>query len=91
MLRHIVAIDMEFQTMLASQIRDEFLIAVRFRPAQLVIEMNNRHNNAEFAPQLQQHPQERNGINPARNGDTNAIPSRQQFLPPNVRKHALRQ
>jgi hypothetical protein len=89
--RHVLAVNMEFQIMLASQVRHEFLIAVRFAPAQLVIEVNNRKDNPQLAPQLQQQPQERNGINPPGNSHANAIPSPQQFLPPNVRKHALRQ
>jgi hypothetical protein len=91
MLGHALASDEEFQIELARQRRDEFLISVGFLPPQLVIEMNNRKNNAELAPQLQQNSQERNGINPTGNGDTNAIPCRQQFLPPNGRNQALRQ
>ena len=90
-LRNIVAIDIKLQIVLARQPRDEFLIRVRLRPAQLVIEMNNRKDNPEFAPQLQQQPQQRNRIDPAGNANAHAIPSRQQFLPPNVEKHALRQ
>jgi hypothetical protein len=37
----IAAIAEEFQTMLTSQLRDEFLIRLRFRAAQLVIEMDD--------------------------------------------------
>jgi hypothetical protein len=70
--------------MRARQIRDEQLIRVRLRPAQLVIEMNNRKDNPQLAPQLQQQPQERDGINPAGNGHANAISGPQQLLPPNV-------
>ncbi len=40
MPRHVLAVDIKFQVMLASQARNEFLISVGFRPAQLVIEMN---------------------------------------------------
>ena len=89
MPRHIIPIAIKFEIMQASQIRDEPLIRVRFRPAQLVIEVNNRKDNPQLAPQLQQHPQQRHRINPAGNGHADAIPSRQQFLPPNVRHHAL--
>ena len=53
--------------------------------------MNYGKDNPQLAPQLQQEPQQRNRINPAGNGCAHAIPSRQQFLPPNVRKHALRE
>jgi hypothetical protein len=81
---------MEFQIELARHARHEFLICVRLGPAQIVIEMNNRKDNPQLAAQLQEHPKERNGINPAGNGHADAVPSRQQFLPPNVRKHAFR-
>ena len=88
---HILAVDVEFQIKLSRQARNEFLIRVRLRPAQLVIEMNYGEDNPQLAPQLQQQPQQRNRINAAGNGDANTVPSRQQFLPPNVGKHALRQ
>ena len=82
---------MKLQIIFASQPRDEFLVAIRLRTPQLVIEMNNRKDNPQLAPQLQQQSQKRNRINPPRDGDAHAIPSLQQFLPPNMRKHALRQ
>jgi hypothetical protein len=88
---HVLAIDMEFEIELASQARNEFLIGVGFRPAQLVIEVNNRKDNPQLAPQLQQHAQQRYRINPPGNSHADAVPSRQQFLPPNMGKHALRQ
>ena len=91
MLRHILAIDIKLQIELARQLRHKFLIRVRLRPAQPVIEMNNRKDNPQLPPQLQQHPQQRNRINPPGNSHADAIPGRQQFLPPNVGKHALRQ
>jgi hypothetical protein len=91
MLRHIVAINKKLQIMLASQFRDELLVRVRFLPAQLVIEMNNRKDNPQLAPQLQQQPQKRNRINPAGNGHADAVPGPQQLLPPDMAKHALRE
>jgi hypothetical protein len=91
MLPDIFAVDEELQVELVSQASNKLLIPVGLRPAQLVIEMNNRHNNAEFLPQLQQHAQECSRINSPRNGDTDTVPSPQQFLPPNVSKHALSQ
>ena len=48
LLRHVFAVDVKFQTMLARQARDEFLIRIRFRSAQLVIEMNDRKDDAQF-------------------------------------------
>jgi hypothetical protein len=85
MPRHIIAVGAKLQIVSARQPRDEFLIAVRLRPAHPVIEMNDRKDDPEFATQLEQHPQQRDRINPARNGYAHAIPSSHQFLPPNVR------
>jgi hypothetical protein len=53
--------------------------------------MNNRKNNPKLAPQLQQQPQKRNGINAAGNGHANAVTSPQRLLSPNVGQHALSQ
>src|SRR3984957_7714630 len=90
-LRDVVRVRVEFQIVLASEIRDQLLIGVRFLPAQLVIEMNNRKKDAEFVPQLQQQPQQRNRINPTGDRRANAIPGFEQLLPTNVRESALRQ
>lgn len=91
MFRHVVAINEEFQIILTRQIRDELLVAIRLRTAQLVIEMNNRENDTQLAPQFEHQPQQRNRINPARNGDANALSGVQQLLPPNMSKEALRE
>ena len=53
---HVFAAGMEFQIVLASQPRDEFLIGIGLRPSQFVIEMNNGKHDAEFMPQFQQQP-----------------------------------
>ena len=82
---------MKLQIEIARQLCHEFLISVGFRPAQLVIEMNNRKDNPQLAAQFQQNAQQRHGINPARNGYADPIPGVQQLLPPNVGKHALRE
>jgi hypothetical protein len=74
MLRNIFAVDVEFQVVLASQVRNKFLIGVRLSPAQLVIEMDHRENDAKLMPQLQQQSQKRNRINPPRDRHTDAIP-----------------
>ena len=65
--------------------------AIRLLPAQLVIEMNDRKNNPELSPQLQQQPQKRDRINAAGNGHANAVSSPQQFMAPNVADKLLRQ
>ena len=46
---HVLAIDVKFQVVLASEARNEFLISVGFRPAQLVIEMNDSEDNSQLA------------------------------------------
>ncbi len=91
MPRHIIAVAIKLQPMLASQPLDKFLIRLRLTPAQPMIEMNHRKHNPQLPPQLQQHPQKSDRINPPGNGHAQAIPRPQHFLPPNVRKHALRQ
>jgi hypothetical protein len=90
MLRHIVAVGQKLQILLPRQIADELIVRVRLLPPQLVIEMNDGNNNPEFATQLKQQPQKRNGINPARNRNSDAIPGMQQFFLPNVRQQAKR-
>jgi len=91
MLRHIIAVDVKLNVVLSRQLRHEFLIRIRFSPTQPVIEMNDRRDNAEFVPQLQQQPQKRNGINPTGDSDANTIPGPKQFVPLDVGKDALGQ
>ena len=91
MLSHIITIAMKLKVMRSSEFRDESLVVIRLCPTQLVIEMNNRKDNPQLAPQLQQQPQKRNRINPAGNGHADAVPGPQQLLPPDMAKHALRE
>jgi hypothetical protein len=86
---NIAASSMKLQPMLPSQPSNKLLIRVRLRPAQLVVEMNNRKDNAQLMPQFNQQPQQRNRINPPRNRNPNPVPSPQQFLSPDVGQHAL--
>jgi hypothetical protein len=86
MLRHVVAVGQKLQIMLPRQTADELIVRLRLLPPQLVIEMNDGNNNPEFATQLKQQPQKRNGINPARNRNSNPMPGMQQFFLPNVRQ-----
>ncbi len=88
---HITAINKTLQLKLAGQVRNKFLIHIRLRPTQPMIEMNDGNHDAEFTTQLNQQPQQRNRINPARNRNSNPVPSPQQFIPPNTNQHALRQ
>lgn len=77
MPRDVPPVHIELQIMLPRQIANEFLVAIRLCPAQFVVEMNDRENNAKLEPQFQKQPQRRDGINSARNGHTYAIPGMQ--------------
>ena len=87
---HIIRVAIKLQIMFARQTPDELLVRVRFRPAQFVIEVNNRKDNPQLAAQLQQQPKQGDRINSAGDSDADAIPSTQQLLPLNVGKQALR-
>ena len=88
---YVVAVGNELQITLPSQVRNEFLVRVRLSPAELVIEMNNRRDDPQFAAQLQQQPQQRDRIDATRDGNANPISGLQKLFPPNVVKHAFRQ
>src|ERR1019366_10585948 len=87
----LAALGVKLQPVLTRQVRDKLLIRVRLRPAQLVVEMNNRQDDAEFLTQFNQQAKKRNRINPTRNRNPNPVSSPQQFLPPDMPQHALRQ
>lgn len=88
-MRNVVAVTEKLQIVPARQIRDKFQIPIRFRPAQLVIEVNDRKNDPQFTAQFKQQPQQRNGINSSGHGHTDAVSRLQKFVPPDVGKHAL--
>src|ERR1700677_293732 len=90
-LRRIAARSIKLQPKLSRKARNGFLIRVGLRPAQLMVEMNDRKDDAEFTSQLQQHPEHRHEIDPARNGNPNSISGTQQFLAADVAQHVLRQ
>src|ERR1700733_9867165 len=89
MLSHIITIAMKLKVMRSSEFGDESLVVILLCPSQVVIEMNDRKNNPQLTSYLQQQAQERDRINPPGNSNTDAVPSLQQFLLPNMRKHAL--
>jgi len=88
-LSRVTARGRKLQTMLTSESRNKLLIRVRLSPAQLVVEMNNGEDDAQFVAQLNQQAQQRNRINPARDCDPNPVSGSQQFLSPDVGQHAL--
>jgi len=89
--RHIRALAPKLQFQLARQVRHKFLVRIGFRSAQLVVEMHDRDNHPEFAPQFEQNAQQRDRINPAGHGDADAVSGPQQILPPDVGEHAFGQ
>src|ERR1700733_14059990 len=89
--RCLIPIAKKLQAKFTSQSRNKFLVRIRLRPAQLVIEVNNRKDNPQLAPQLQQQTQKRNRINPAGNGHAYAVSSGKKLLPPKVGNSALDQ
>jgi hypothetical protein len=67
------------------------LIGVGLGGAQFVIEVDDRRDDTKFVAQFQQQTKECNGIDPAGNGNANAISCAQEFLLPKVGEYALRQ
>ena len=53
-LRHVAALAVELQPVLTSQTRNKILIRIGLRPAQLVVEMNDGEDDAEFLTQSKQ-------------------------------------
>src|ERR1700733_12598374 len=53
--------------------------------------MNHENDDAQLGGQREQQPQKRNRINPTGDSNANPVTSSQQFLPPDMPQHALRQ
>jgi len=79
------------ELVLARQAGDKFLVRVRLRPTQLVVEVNYHQDNPEFLAEFEQKAQQRNGIHAARNRHTDAVPGVEQLLPPDVIPEVLRE
>jgi len=79
-LRRVCASRVEGQFVSCRQFSHEHGIFVRFLPANLVIEVRDRKDNAELTPYFEQQSQQRNRIRTAgyRHGDS--IPSSDQFM-----------
>ncbi len=56
MISDVITIAMKFQIVCARQMGDELLVGIGLRPAQLVVEMDDRKDNPKLVPQLQQQP-----------------------------------
>jgi hypothetical protein len=70
---------------------DKLLVGIRFRATQLVIEMDDRKHDSQFAPQFQKKAEERDGVRAARNGYTHALAGMQQVVPPDGFQRFMRQ
>ena len=91
MLRHVPAAAMQLQFVMPCQLRDKTLIRIGFRPAQIVVEVNDREHDADFLAKLEQQSKQRNRIGSARDRDPGTIPGTKKPLPPDVLKNALSQ
>ena len=88
---NISAAGVKLELVLARQTGDKFLVRVRLRPTQLVVEVNYREDNPEFLVEFEQKAQQRNRIHAARNRHTDAVPGFEQLLPPDVIPDVLRE
>lgn len=79
------------QAMQASQVSDELLVGIGVAAANLVVQVNQREDYAEFGAKLQQEPQKGNGISAAGDGHAHSIAGVQQFLAANIAADALSQ
>ena len=89
--RHVPARAIKLQPILTRQRRNKLLVRIRLRPAELVIEVNNRKDNAKVLPQHDKQPQKRNRIDAAGDSDGDAVAGLQQFIPADVKKQAMRE
>jgi len=87
---HILTIAVQFQFVMPGQLRHEALVRIRFRPTQIMVEVNYREHNTEFVAQFKQQPQECDRISPTRDRDSCPIAGSKKALPPNVLKNVLR-
>jgi hypothetical protein len=55
-----------------------------------MVEMNDGENDAKLVTQLKQQTKQRNGIDAARNRNTNPVSCVEQFQAPDVRQHTMR-
>lgn len=79
------------QSVQASQIGHELLVGIGVATANLVIQVNQGEDYAEFAAKLQQEPQKSDGISAAGDRHAHSIAGAQQFLAANVAADALSQ
>src|SRR5208282_1528405 len=83
--------NIQFERVLPRQLRDKPLVLVRLFSAQLVIDMRNRHHDAQLGSQLQQQAKQSHRIRSPGNRRRHAVPGPNRFLPPNCLQQPLRQ
>ena len=91
MRRDVAAVAVQLQFVMPGQLRDEALVGIGFRSAQIVIEVNDGEHNADFVAKLEQQSKQRHRIGSARDRDPGTIAGTKKPLPPDVLKNALSQ
>ena len=87
--RHIPALDNKLQTELPRQTCHKLLVGFGLLPAQPVIELNDGNDNAEFTAKVEQQSEQRHGIDPAGNSDTDPVAGVKQFFTADVSQNIL--
>ena len=88
---HVCATREERKIMFAREFGDEALVGVGLFAAQLVIEVCDDEDDAEFGTQFDQNAQQRDGISSAGNGHSYAVAGFQQLAFADVVKHLIAQ
>ena len=78
---------MKFKAELRCQICHKLLIGIGFGPANLMMKMRGCKHNPQFLPQLQQDPEQRNGIRATGAADGNALSRLEQAQVTDVFKY----
>ena len=63
----------KFQMELPCECLYEAFVLIRFRSAQLVVEMQNKNRDPKLSPQLAENPEQRQRIGAARNADADPV------------------
>jgi hypothetical protein len=81
---------MKLELMFTGQARNKFGIRIGFARPQLVIDVYDRKNNAEFFADLEQQAQQGNGIGAAGDGHTHPVAGVEQVVAADTIQNSLR-
>jgi hypothetical protein len=81
---------MKLKLVFARQVGNKFSIRVRLASSQLVIQMDDGENNAEFIPDLEQQAQHGNRIGTAGDGYTYTVAGVEQVMAADIIQDSLR-